>query len=113
MAFDRHFSIGLGWRVAGVAITLLALVYAFQRPDLIATRILALGIAAAAVMALWNYVRRTNVELARFIQAEARIGAWAEQRTGTHFFYELVRFVREAGRIPVQRDTLYNELRRW
>jgi aminodeoxyfutalosine synthase len=26
---------------------------------------------------------------------------------------ELVRFVREAGRAPVQRDTLYNELRRW
>jgi aminodeoxyfutalosine synthase len=26
---------------------------------------------------------------------------------------ELVRFVEEAGRIPVQRDTLYNELRRW
>jgi len=26
---------------------------------------------------------------------------------------ELVRFVKEAGRIPVQRDTLYNELRRW
>ncbi len=26
---------------------------------------------------------------------------------------ELVRFVQEAGRIPVQRDTLYHELRRW
>jgi aminodeoxyfutalosine synthase len=26
---------------------------------------------------------------------------------------ELVRFVREAGRVPVQRDTLYGELRRW
>jgi len=26
---------------------------------------------------------------------------------------ELVRFVREAGRIPVQRDTLYEEIRRW
>jgi aminodeoxyfutalosine synthase len=26
---------------------------------------------------------------------------------------ELVRFVEAAGRIPVQRDTLYNELRRW
>jgi aminodeoxyfutalosine synthase len=26
---------------------------------------------------------------------------------------ELVRFVREAGRVPVQRDTLYNDLRRW
>jgi aminodeoxyfutalosine synthase len=26
---------------------------------------------------------------------------------------ELVRFIRDAGRIPVQRDTLYNELHRW
>src|ERR687896_2242055 len=26
---------------------------------------------------------------------------------------ELVRFVRAAGRVPVQRDTLYNELRQW
>jgi aminodeoxyfutalosine synthase len=26
---------------------------------------------------------------------------------------ELVRQIRAAGRIPVQRDTLYNELRRW
>jgi aminodeoxyfutalosine synthase len=26
---------------------------------------------------------------------------------------ELVRFVKEAGRIPVQRDTFYNEVRRW
>ena len=26
---------------------------------------------------------------------------------------QLVRFVREAGRVPVQRDTLYHELRRW
>jgi len=26
---------------------------------------------------------------------------------------QLVRFVQEAGRVPVQRDTLYNELRRW
>jgi aminodeoxyfutalosine synthase len=26
---------------------------------------------------------------------------------------ELVRFVQESGRIPVQRDTLYNELQRW
>jgi aminodeoxyfutalosine synthase len=31
-----------------------------------------------------------------------------EQKIG-----ELVRFVRDAGRVPVQRDTLYNELRIW
>jgi len=35
-------------------------------------------------------------------------------RTGTERkVEELVRFVRDAGRVPVQRDTLYNELRRW
>jgi aminodeoxyfutalosine synthase len=26
---------------------------------------------------------------------------------------ELVRFIKDAGRIPVQRDSLYNELKRW
>ncbi len=31
-----------------------------------------------------------------------------EQKIGS-----LVRFIREAGRVPVQRDTLYNDLRRW
>lgn len=30
--------------------------------------------------------------LARFIGAEARIGAWAERRTATHVLYEFVRF---------------------
>jgi aminodeoxyfutalosine synthase len=34
--------------------------------------------------------------------------AGTEQKIG-----ELVRFIRDAGRVPVQRDTLYNELRRW
>ncbi len=38
----------------------------------------------------------------------------AGARTGTERkIEELVRVVREAGRIPVQRDTYYNELRRW
>jgi aminodeoxyfutalosine synthase len=38
----------------------------------------------------------------------------AGSRTGTEQkIDELVRFVQAAGRTPVQRDTLYNELRRW
>jgi aminodeoxyfutalosine synthase len=38
----------------------------------------------------------------------------AGSRTGTEQKVdELVRFVQAAGRVPVQRDTLYNELRRW
>ncbi len=69
MAFDRHFSIGLAWRIAAVALALLALVYSVHRDDLAATRLLAGGIVVATIWTLWSYVRRTNVELARFIQA--------------------------------------------
>lgn len=69
MAFDRHFSIGLGCRIAAVALALLAFIYSVQRSDLVATSLLAAGIVAIAIAALWAYVRRTNIELARFIQA--------------------------------------------
>jgi aminodeoxyfutalosine synthase len=37
-------------------------------------------------------------------------GARTETEQKVH---ELVRVIREAGRVPVQRDTLYNEVRRW
>ena len=53
-----------------------------------------------------NDVQGTVMREAIFQAAGASAGT--EQKIG-----ELVRFVREAGRIPVQRDTLYNELRRW
>ena len=39
-----------------------------------------------------------------------RAGALTEQEQKVE---ELVRFIASAGRIPAQRDTLYNELRRW
>jgi aminodeoxyfutalosine synthase len=53
-----------------------------------------------------NDVQGTVVREEIFHAAGARTET--EQKIG-----ELVRFVREAGRIPVQRDTLYNELGRW
>jgi len=53
-----------------------------------------------------NDVQGTVMREAIFQAAGASAGT--EQKIG-----ELVRFVREAGRIPVQRDTLYNEVRRW
>jgi aminodeoxyfutalosine synthase len=53
-----------------------------------------------------NDVQGTVVREKIFQAAGATAGT--EQKVG-----ELVRFVREAGRIPVQRDTLYNEIRRW
>ena len=53
-----------------------------------------------------NDVQGTVVREKIFQAAGATAGT--EQKVG-----DLVRQVREAGRIPVQRDTLYNEIRRW
>jgi aminodeoxyfutalosine synthase len=53
-----------------------------------------------------NDVQGTVVREEIFQAAGASAGT--EQKIG-----ELVRFIREAGRVPVQRDTLYNELERW
>jgi aminodeoxyfutalosine synthase len=63
-------------------------------------------LAAVALHFGANDVQGTVVREEIFKAAGGRTGT--EQKVG-----ELVRFVREAGRIPVQRDTLYNELRRW
>lgn len=53
-----------------------------------------------------NDVQGTVVRETIFHAAGATTGT--EAKTA-----ELVRQIREAGRIPVQRDTLYNEIRRW
>jgi aminodeoxyfutalosine synthase len=53
-----------------------------------------------------NDVQGTVVREQIFHAAGARTET--EQKVG-----ELVRYIREAGRVPVQRDTLYNELRQW
>ena len=69
MGFNRRFEFGLAWRalllLGGFALFLLAL----QTPGLIVARFVALGIALAALANLWSFVRRTNFEVARFIEA--------------------------------------------
>ena len=62
--------------------------------------------AAVALHFGANDVQGTVVREQIFQAAGATSGT--EQKVA-----ELVRFVRDAGRVPVQRDTLYNELRRW
>ncbi len=62
--------------------------------------------AAVALHFGANDVQGTVMREEIFKAAGGRTGT--EQKVG-----ELVRFVREAGRVPVQRDTLYNEVRRW
>jgi aminodeoxyfutalosine synthase len=63
-------------------------------------------LAAVALHFGANDVQGTVVREEIFHAAGARTET--EQKVA-----ELVRFVREAGRVPVQRDTLYNEVRRW
>jgi aminodeoxyfutalosine synthase len=63
-------------------------------------------LAAVALHFGANDVQGTVVREEIFHAAGARTET--EQR-----IEDLVRFVREAGRVPVQRDTLYRELRRW
>ena len=63
-------------------------------------------LAAVALHFGANDVQGTVVRETIFHAAGARTET--EQKVD-----ELVRFVRGAGRIPVQRDSLYNELRRW
>ena len=63
-------------------------------------------LAAVALHFGANDVQGTVVREQIFHAAGARTET--EQK-----IHELVRFVRDAGRTPVQRDTLYNQLRRW
>jgi aminodeoxyfutalosine synthase len=63
-------------------------------------------LAAVALHFGANDVQGTVVREQIFHAAGAQTET--EQKVG-----ELVRYIQDAGRIPVQRDTLYNELRRW
>jgi two-component system, NtrC family, nitrogen regulation sensor histidine kinase NtrY len=69
MGFDRRFALGLAARIAAIALALGALAWAFDRPELIATKIVTAVLAVASIVSLWRYVRRTNQELARFVEA--------------------------------------------
>lgn len=69
MVFDRRFAIGLGVRLALAFAALAAFAWSLLIPDLGAARILAFAIALGGGFALWRYIQRTNMEVARFIEA--------------------------------------------
>ncbi|MGE5722925.1 MAG: sensor histidine kinase, partial [Sphingomonadales bacterium] len=69
MAFKQRFVAGLAWRIALLLLAVFAFVSALRIEGLAAARLLA-GLACLATIAgLWRYVQRTNVELARFVEA--------------------------------------------
>lgn len=69
MAFSRRFEVGLAWRTLLVAGTLVLFAAAVVSPGLSAVRVVAGLVAVAALWSLWAHVRRTNFELARFVEA--------------------------------------------
>jgi two-component system nitrogen regulation sensor histidine kinase NtrY len=69
MGFRSRFAFGLAWRVALLLAAAFLLFESFNSSDLGAARLVAAFLCLAAGAYLWRYIQRTNVELARFIEA--------------------------------------------
>lgn len=67
--FARAFSFRVGWRLLALATLLAATLWAVLPPTLPATTAVAGALALWLAHGLWNEVRRTNLELARLLQA--------------------------------------------
>ena len=69
MRFRNGFIFGLAWRLALVLVAALAFVQSLYVEGLGAARIVAALFVIGTATLLWRHVQRTNVELARFIDA--------------------------------------------
>ena len=81
--FRRRFILGLLLRVALLVMTIIAFVYTLDRPGLGAARVLSGLFCFAALVGLWRYIQRTNVELARFVDA-VRFGDFSQSFAHLH-----------------------------
>ncbi|HEY0414270.1 MAG TPA: ATP-binding protein [Allosphingosinicella sp.] len=73
MAFRPRFVAGLAWRAALLLGAVFLFVGSLSHEGLGAARILAAAACTWAVVELWRYIQRTNVEIARFLEA-VRLG---------------------------------------
>jgi len=69
MDFKRRFEVGLAWRTIVFVLCVWIFAQALATPDLRAGRIVAGLIAFAALAALWNFIRRTNFLVSRFVES--------------------------------------------
>ncbi len=83
MGFKRRFIVGLLWRVALLLLTAFGFVWSLGIEGLGAARVLAAIICLGATAGLWRYIQRTNVELARFVDA-VRFGDLSQNFTHRH-----------------------------
>jgi nitrogen fixation/metabolism regulation signal transduction histidine kinase len=88
MGFRARFVAGLGWRAALLVASVFLFVGALSAEGLGVARLLAAALVAWAVYDLWRYIQRTNVELARFLEA-VRLGdlsqSFAHRAQGSGF----------------------------
>jgi len=71
--FRARYVAGLGWRAALLLGTVFLFVASLSREGLGAARLLAAAACVWAVVELWRYIQRTNMEIARFLEA-VRLG---------------------------------------
>lgn len=69
MGFKGRFALGLAWRMAVLLAMLAAFAASLANPNLGAARIIAAAFVVVAALGLWNFIQRTNLEVARFIEA--------------------------------------------
>lgn len=69
MGFRQRFEFGLAWRTLVLIGAIWLLAEAISTPDLRAARIVAALIALAALASLWEFIRRTNFQVSRFIES--------------------------------------------
>ena len=69
MDFRRKFEFGLAWRTILFVGAILVVIKAATTPGVRAGLAVAVLIAAAALASLWNFIRRTNFLVSRFIES--------------------------------------------
>ncbi|MFL6736266.1 MAG: sensor histidine kinase [Sphingomonas sp.] len=69
MDFKRKFEFGLAWRTVALIAAVLLVIKAAETPGLRAGVMVAALVALAALASLWNFIRRTNFLVSRFIES--------------------------------------------
>ena len=69
LGFRHRFEFGLAWRTLVLVSAIWLLVAALSAPELRAAKLVAALMAFAALASLWQLIRRTNFQVARFIES--------------------------------------------
>ncbi|MBT8106736.1 MAG: PAS domain-containing protein [Gammaproteobacteria bacterium] len=111
----RRFSVLLAVRLIVLGVAIAAALWLMLQPGLHSATLLALGFVAAMAAELWWFIRRTNREVARFLDA-ARHADYSQrfgyENLGTGFGELAAAFTDILNRMYEQRSNLETDLRR-